>query len=199
MSERQQIRDYLACANHADRRVGHVCGECGDPVCDDCSSSVTDLTLDHYEVASGLRVVGWILCIVAGLFLVDLLPREIWLTLSDLAGKPMYIPGGLEKALIIFGVGLLGTMWIGNRTSGGRWVFIRQRNQRTVCDDCYDSKRLQRTIVLAFSALGLVVILYGIYSSINGLDFRSFWIAGLGGALWVLRYEFATALVAVIE
>lgn len=203
MSERQEIREFLACDNHGDRGVDSVCGECGTPVCDDCSTFVTDLTLDHYEREGFGRLLGAVVVLLGGLLLVDQIPRQFWLVLVDIAGQPLYIQGGLKQGLILLGIGLLGTVWIRTTDEGfgvtNRQALLRKRNARTVCEDCYGPKRTQRVILITFWLLGAGIAVYGLYQSFSGLNFGPLRIAGLGAGLWVLRYELATAVVALIE
>ena len=203
MSERREIREFLACENHGDRGVDSVCGECGTPVCDDCSTSVTDLTLDHYTTDGFARLGLALMVVLAGLVLVDLVPRQFWLVLVDIAGQPLYIQGGLKQGLILLGIGLLLTGWIRTTDEGfgvmNRQALLRKRNARTVCEDCYGPKRTQRAILVAFWLLGAGIAVYGLYQSFSGLNFGPLRISGLGAGLWVLRYELATAVVALIE
>lgn len=186
-------KDTLSCKNHGDRKAGQVCGECGEPLCDDCSSRVTDVTLDDYR--GGLRrlVVGLLLIAVSLVFL-DALPRQFWFELSSIAGEPLFLPPGLKLASLFTGLALLGTLRFRGIDDGfdlsGFSIATRRNNARSVCQSCYDGdKRLQRTLSRALKLIAVALIIYGIYQSVATLFFRSLWVSGVGGAVWILRED----------
>ncbi|MFB6087764.1 MAG: hypothetical protein ABEJ85_04520 [Haloarculaceae archaeon] len=192
-------RGDLTCRNHGDRTAGQVCGECGDPLCDDCSNRVTDVTLDDYRPGGTTRLVVGLLLIAGSVALLDALPRALWLTLASLAGKPLYMRLGLEPAFLLVGLALLGTLRFRGITGGfdlsGFGVVTRGANARVVCQSCNDgTKRLQRTLSRAFKLLAVVLILYGVYQSIAALFFKWLWVSGVGGAVWVLREDLKLAV-----
>jgi len=190
----------FSCKNHGDRRAGQVCGECGDPLCGDCSNRVTDVTLDDYDSGGVRRLIVGLLLIAGSLVLLDALPRGLWLALSSIAGKPLYLRLGLKPAFLLTGVALLGTLRFRGISAGfdltGFSIVTRQNNARVVCQSCYDGdKRLQRTLSRVFKLVAVALIVYGIYQSVAALFFRWLWVSGVGGAVWILREDLKLAII----
>ena len=189
----------LTCRNHGDRTAGQVCGECGDPLCGDCSKEVTDVTLDDYARSGSNRALFGLLFLGASVFLLDLVPQVVWLLLSDLAGSNLYPLSGLKPAFLLIGLALLGTLRFRTIDRGFDLsefqMLVRRNNARTVCEQCWDgSKRLQLTLSRVFKLLAIGLIVYGLYQSIAALFFRWLWVSGVGGAVWILREDLKLAV-----
>jgi hypothetical protein len=189
----------LTCENHGDRRVDQVCGECGRPVCGDCSKRVTDATLDDYANDGAKRALIGVAFVGVSVFLLDQLPQVIWLALGDLAGSNLYPLSGLKPATLLVGLALLGTLRV--RSGDGGFdlsefqLLTRRSNPRVVCESCWDgSKRLQRLLSRTFKLLAVVLIVYGLYQSVAALFFRWLWVSGLGAAVWILREDLKLAV-----
>lgn len=203
MSTRTSVRDYLACEYHGETTADQICGECGTPLCDDCSATVTDVLLDDYRPNGVKLVLFGLLLAVAGPLLVNAVPRPVWLTLTDAAGKPLYIQGGLRPALIVVGVALLAKVRY-RRVDDGFGLFnvqalTRRSNDRTVCENCYPAKRTQKLLGDALGLLAALLVLYGLYRSFSALFFQHLRYVGLGVALGVLRYDVVAAVSEFLE
>lgn len=190
----------LSCKNHGDRGAGQVCGECGEPLCDDCSSRVTDVTLDDYGGGGVRRLVVGLLLIAGSLVFLDALPRGLWLALASIAGQPLYLRLGLKPMFLLTGLALLGTLRFRGIGDGfdlsGFSIVTRRNNARAVCQSCYDGdKRLQRTLSRVFKLVAVALIVYGVYQSVATLFFRWLWVSGVGGAVWILREDLKLAVV----
>jgi hypothetical protein len=196
-------RSDLACQTHGDRTAGQVCGECGAPLCDDCSTRVTDVTLDDYEPGGTRRLVVGLLLIAGSVALLDMLPRAMWLALASIAGEPLYVRLGLEPAFLLIGLALLGTLRFRGISDGVDvsefGIVTRGSNDRVVCGPCNDgTKRLQRTIARVVALVAVALVVYGLYQSVASLFFRWLWVSGLGAAVWILREDLKLLVVELI-
>lgn len=203
MSARKTVRGYLTCSNHGSEKAEQICGACGKPVCNDCSTTTPDVTLVEYRKSGFAALLLGLGFLVLVPLVLSLLPPIFWRVFSDLAGKPLYIPGGLQTGSILVGIALLAG--VRYRVTGDGFqlfnlqLLTRQVNLRTVCEDCYPSKRAQKWFAKALFFLGSLVVLYGLYLSFSQLFFRHLRIVGAGIALLVVREDIVAVTFDLVE
>lgn len=200
--KRKRVRDYLACDTHGDETAEQVCGECGTPVCDDCADRVNDMTLNDYEPGAARHIAVALGLVFVVPFLVNLVPQGVSLALADLAGKdsPLYYKGGLALASMLVGVAMLASVRYRPASSASDFELLtRNSNERVVCGDCKSEKSVQQGVYYLVAALGVLVALYGVWTAVDALFFRSLRVAGVGGAIFVLRAEITTFVLGFLE
>lgn len=202
----QRARDFLACVDH-DREAGQVCGECGDPICDDCATGVADVTLTHYERGGFWRFVrGAGLLVGVPLVLSVLFPNLLSQVLGLVPGSPFFLKGSLVVGSVFVGLATLSGVRYRTRFGFADLTptvltdavadfefLVRRSNARQVCDDCRRDLKLQYWLGRGVGVLGLVLILYGLYASFTGgLVFIPLKWSFLGLALVVAKGEIVT-------
>lgn len=197
---RQEVRDYLACSTHGNEKAHQVCGECGQPLCSDCASTVPDLTLTDYDT-DGARTIAIALTLIVGVpVVVGVLPKQFWLLFVDLAGQPLFIQPGLRTGAIVVGIAMLGTVYFrGGSSASDLRLLTRNSNERVVCSDCQGDKQFQRTLLYAVTGVAVLVMLFGLWQSVQSLDFSNLNVVGVGLAVFVARDGIATGLLALLE
>lgn len=201
MSARTTSRGYLACEQDGAEEAGRVCGQCGAPVCTNHSKTIIDPTLTDHSTGGSTLLAG--LALVLSPLLVAAIPRPVWLTLSDLAGGPLYIRGALKRGLLIVGLTLLATLH-GRRIESGFKLLdfellTSDDNPRTVCEECYRVKRTQKYAGRALGGIAVLLIGYSLYVSLPQLTFTFLWVAGVGVALWLVRYKIVGVVFRILE
>jgi hypothetical protein len=202
----QRSRDFLACVDH-DREAGQVCGECGDPLCGECATSVADVTLTHYDRGGFWRFVRGV-GLFAGvpLLFTVLFPNLLSQVVGLLPGSPFFLKGSLVLGSVFVGVGSLSV--VRYRTRFGLAdlsptvltdavkdfeFLVRKSNARQVCDDCRRDLKLQYWLGRGIGVLGLLLVLYGLYASFTaGLVFIPLKWSFLGVALVIAKGEIVT-------
>lgn len=195
-------RDYLACEQDGSETATKVCGDCGAPICSKHSATVVDTTLTEYVNGVNTLLLGVVMIGVAT-FLIPVIPRWFWLFLTNLNGSPLYIRGGLKLGLTIIGLTLIGVLhvrWVNTGFSILNFEILKsEKVSRTVCEDCYKIKRGQKYASWAISIIAIGLIGYAIYRVLPGMYFEPIWIAGVGIALWLVRYRIVGALFQYLE
>lgn len=202
----QRSRDFLACIDH-DREAGQVCGSCGDPICEECSTGVADVTLTHYERGGFWRFVrGAGLLVGVPLVLSVLFPNILSVVLGLIPGSPFFLKGSFVLGSVFVGLATLSAVRYRTRFGLGELsptvltdavadfeFLVRKSNARQVCDGCRQELKLQYWLGRAIGVLGLVLILYGLYASFTGgLVFIPLRWSFLGVALVVAKGEIVT-------
>jgi hypothetical protein len=157
----------------------------------------------HYEPGVRRLLTGIIL-ITGGTIFLDATPRIIWLTLSNIAGEPLYMKSGLRPAFVLIGVAFLGTLRFRGIPDGvtellsifrqpdNYYSFDIVTRRYNTCPVCQSCKRRSITTFVRRMMTALIpagIFIYGIYLSINSMYFRFLWISGIGGAIWILRND----------
>lgn len=196
---RKQVRRSLACEFHGSRDAAAVCGECGTPLCPDCSSTVPDVTLDHY-VDGGFRRLVFGLALVVGvpLLLQVVAPRLLITVTSAVADSPLYLKGGLVQGSILVGLGLLSAVRF-RSVDNSFELLVGRANQRTVCDGCKPEKNLQRFVRYGVVAVAAGLVLLGLALSVPNGNFNPVRISGAGLALFVARDQLVSLAARILE
>lgn len=185
---RKQVRNYVACEFHGNRRAEVVCGECGTPLCDDCTARVSDITLDHYETGGASRVLfALVFAVGIPLLLTVVFPRLILSVSVLFVDHPLFIKNSLVTSSIIVGIALLGALRF--RTDADFELLTRRTNERVVCADCKPGKNRQRYVRYAVVGVAGLLVVFGLARSVPGLVFTEFWISGVGVAFYIVRDE----------
>ena len=194
---RKEVRDFLACTADGHESTG-VCGVCGTPVCEDCSTTVQDIHLPDYERGGLWRVVlGLVFLAGVPVLLTAVFPRLVRVVRRQLIDQPIYLKESLVLSSVLVGMALLMTVRY-RFADGSLDLFVRRSSRRTVCSECKRQKNQQRYVRYAVVAVALVFVGYGLYQSLPGLFFPPIKYSGIGVALYVLRDDLVTVVTAAI-
>ncbi|MFT4932602.1 MAG: hypothetical protein ACI91T_002498 [Natronomonas sp.] len=186
----------FTCATHGGRSVEGVCGECGEPLCQECVDKVRDPLFDHYETEGPRRLI-LILFLVIGLplllntFLLDALIQ----IRKDLIPQTIVIfnPGILHSS-VIFGIALVPTLYYRTSSQYSGTVFVhRQATERILCAECANN-RSQRVLYYGIVGAAVLFVSLGVYLILQSfgagrVDLTSLRVSAIGGGIYVLRDE----------
>lgn len=206
---RKRFTDYLACDDHNNRTAEQVCGECGQPVCKECASTVSDITLRHYEGGGlGKVVVGLALLVGVPTLLNVIAPQLIGDIVRLVFDKPLYLKGGIVLSAVYIGLAYLAL--VRYRTRYGLSdvsplelddvvqdfeLLVRRSGSRTVCEDCKRDKQVQRYLLYGVTLAALAFVLVGLYLSFSKLYFAPLKYTGSGVALYIVRKDLVALVV----
>lgn len=206
---RKRVRDYLACDDHSNRAAERVCGECGSPLCDECASRLSDITLEHYERGGGKQlVIGLGLVIGVPLLLEVLAPNLVGSITGLLFDEAVYLEGSLVRGSIVVGLAYLAVVRYRTRYGlsdveplefgsaiGDFELLTRRSGTRTVCEQCKPDKQVQTYLLYGITLVAGALVVYGLYQSLPNLFFVPLRYSAVGIALYLARDELVALVV----
>lgn len=193
-------KDHVTCHRHGGREATAVCGNCGDPLCDECRDTAYDPSFVTFLSGKGSTRLTF------GVFLLIGIPVLYPIALADMIAAVrvelapthgLFAGKGLVPFSILVGFALLISVWFKEGSLFQPPFLVRQGSERYLCEDCISQVSRRNWITKIVSGLAAVVILAGLYRMVTAQNLVPLRLIGLGVALLILKddiYAIATTI-----
>lgn len=183
----KKVSSELTCHRDSDPAVA-VCGECGEPLCDDHERTLTDPMFSTFQSSYVALVQGLVamLVVLALLFgggtLTDI-ERQVF-------GQEIGLGTGLLLGAILVGFAGFSTTWFqsGDGKTSAR-LLGRDPPERSMCEECYQNTSVARLLSAGLFVLGALLAIGGLVLTVQSQSGVLLVVSGLGIALYLLRYD----------